>query len=111
MKNISILGVTGSIGTQTLDVLRFHKEKYNLVAISAHKNVELALKVIKEFNIELVCITDKESFDKLSSIIECENINTRIVYGMDGLVEVATHNEVDIVVTSEIGRASCRERV
>ncbi|WP_297518815.1 1-deoxy-D-xylulose-5-phosphate reductoisomerase [uncultured Clostridium sp.] len=111
MKNISILGVTGSIGTQTLDVLRFHKEKYNLVAISAHKNVELALKVIKEFNIELVCITDKESFDKLSSIIECENINTRIVYGMDGLVEVATHNEVDIVVTSVVGMIGLRPTI
>lgn len=111
MKNISILGVTGSIGTQTLDVLRFHKEEYNLVAISAHRNIALALEVIKEFNIELVCITDKESFDKLSSIIESENINTRIVYGMDGLVEVATHKEVDIVVTSVVGMIGLRPTI
>ena len=111
MKNISILGVTGSIGTQTLDVLRFHKGEYNLVAISAHKNIELALEVIKEFNIELVCITDKNSFEKLSSIIKEQNINTRIVYGMDGLVEVATHKSVDIVVTSVVGMIGLRTTI
>ena len=111
MKNISILGVTGSIGTQTLDVLRFHKGEYNLVAISAHRNIELALEIIKEFNIELVCITDKNSFEKLSSIIKDENINTRIVYGMDGLIEVATHKTVDIVVTSVVGMIGLRPTI
>ncbi|MGL4451602.1 MAG: 1-deoxy-D-xylulose-5-phosphate reductoisomerase [Sarcina sp.] len=111
MKNISILGVTGSIGTQTLDVLRFHKGEFNLVAISAHKNVELALETIKEFNPELVCITEEKAFEKLSSIIADENINTRIVYGMEGLIEVATYNEVDIVVTSVVGMIGLRPTI
>lgn len=103
MRNISILGVTGSIGTQTLAVLRFHKGEFLLKAISAHKNIDLAIEVVKEFNVELVCITDKDSFNKMSSIIKKENINTKIVYGMDGLIEVATYNDVDIVVTSVVG--------
>ena len=49
MKNISLLGVAGSIGTQALDVLRFHKDKFKLVAISAYKNIDLTLDIIEEF--------------------------------------------------------------
>lgn len=103
MRNISILGVTGSIGTQTLEVLRYHKGEFCLKAISAHRNIDLALETVKEFGVELVCITDKKSFEKMSSIIEKENINTKIVYGIDGLVEVSTYKDVDIVVTSVVG--------
>lgn len=103
MKNISILGVTGSIGTQTLEVLRYHKDEFILKAISAHKNIELTLKIVKEFKVELVCITDKDAFEKMSSIIEKENINTEIVYGMQGLIEVATYHSVEIVLTSVVG--------
>lgn len=51
MKRISILGVTGSIGTQTLDVLRFHKEDFELVGITANRNIELTMDIIKEFSL------------------------------------------------------------
>lgn len=103
MKNISILGVTGSIGTQTLEVLRYHKNDFNLIAISAHKNIKLALEIIKEFPIEVIAITDKESYNTLKLILENEKINTKIIYGMEGLIEVATLEKVDIVVTSVVG--------
>lgn len=103
MKNISILGVTGSIGTQTLEVLRYHKNAFNLIAISAHKNIKLALEIIKEFPIEVIAITDKESYNTLKLILENEKINTKIIYGMEGLIEVATLEKVDIVVTSVVG--------
>ena len=68
MKNISILGVTGSIGTQALDVLRFHKDKFKLVAISAYKNIDLTLDIIEEFKPRVVAINDKASFEKLKNI-------------------------------------------
>ena len=68
MKNISILGATGSIGTQTLDVLRFHKGEFNLVGISAYKNIDLVLDIIKEFKPKVIAINNKEAFDKLKSL-------------------------------------------
>ena len=62
MKRISILGVTGSIGTQTLDVLRFHKEDFELVGITANRNIELTLDIIKEISTKYVAINHEESY-------------------------------------------------
>lgn len=103
MRGISILGVTGSIGTQTLDVLRFHKEDFKLKAISAHTNIKLALEIIKEFNVGLIAITDKNAYEKLKDILYKEKIDCKIVYGMEGLIEVATLEGVEIVLTSVVG--------
>ena len=103
MRGISILGVTGSIGTQTLDVLRFHKEDFKLKAISAHTNIKLALEIIKEFNVGLIAITDKDAYEKLKDILYKEKIDCKIVYGMEGLIEVATLEGIEIVLTSVVG--------
>ncbi len=103
MRGISILGVTGSIGTQTLDVLRFHKEDFKLKAISAHTNIKLALEIIKEFNVGLIAITDKDAYEKLKDILYKEKIDCKIVYGMEGLIEVATLEGVEVVLTSVVG--------
>lgn len=103
MKNISILGVTGSIGTQTLDVLRFHKDKFKLVGISAYKNIDLTLDIIKEFKPRVVAINNKESFEKLKSIKDTLNYDFELIYGMEGLIKVATLDEVDVVLTSVVG--------
>ncbi len=103
MKNISILGATGSIGTQTLDVLRFHKGEFNLVGISAYKNIDLVLDIIKEFKPKVIAINNKEAFDKLKSLESTLDGEFEILYGMDGLIRVATLEEVDIVLTSIVG--------
>lgn len=103
MKCISILGVTGSIGTQTLEVLRFHKEEFKLCGITAHKNIELTLEIIKEFQPEYVAISDKESYKKLKEILEEQNIKCNLLYGMNGLIKVATLDEVTTVLTSVVG--------
>lgn len=103
MRGISILGVTGSIGTQTLDVLRFHKEDFKLKAISAHTNIKLALEIIKEFNVGLIAITDKDAYEKLKDILYKEKIDCKIVYGMEGLIEVTTLEGVEVVLTSVVG--------
>ncbi|MGL5764317.1 MAG: 1-deoxy-D-xylulose-5-phosphate reductoisomerase [Sarcina sp.] len=111
MRNISILGVTGSIGTQTLDVLRYHKGEFCLKAVSAHKNIDLALEIIKEFDVELVAITDKESFDKLVILLAENNLNTKVIFGMEGLIEVATYKTVEVVVTSVVGMIGLRPTI
>ncbi|MGL5634823.1 MAG: 1-deoxy-D-xylulose-5-phosphate reductoisomerase [Sarcina sp.] len=111
MRNISILGVTGSIGTQTLDVLRYHKGEFCLKAVSAHKNIDLALEIIKEFDVELVAITDKESFDKLVILLAENNLNTKVIFGMEGLIEVATYKTVKVVVTSVVGMIGLRPTI
>lgn len=103
MKKISILGVTGSIGTQTLDVLRYHKDKFELVGISAHKNVELTLDIIKEFKPKVVAITYEDSYNKLKKSLKEENIECELIFGIDGLNKVATLEEIEIVVTSVVG--------
>lgn len=103
MKNISILGVTGSIGTQTLDVLRFHKDEFKLVGISAYKNIDLTLEIIKEFKPKVVAINNKETFERLKNIKDTLNYDFELLYGMEGLIRVATIDEVDIVLTSVVG--------
>lgn len=100
MKNISILGSTGSIGTQTLDVIRNHSDKFRVVGLSALKNIDDIEKQINEFNPEIVAIFDKEKAEILSSRI---GKKTRIVSGIEGLIEVATIDSSDIVVTSVVG--------
>ena len=103
MKNISILGVTGSIGTQTLDVLRFHRDEFKLVGISAYKNIDLTLDIIKEFKPKVVAINNKETFEKLKNVKDTLKYDFELLYGMEGLIRVATIDEVDIVLTSVVG--------
>lgn len=100
MKSISILGSTGSIGTQTLDVIRNHKEKFNVVGLSAFKNIDELEEQIYEFNPEIVAVFDCEKAKTLSNRI---NKNVKIVSGIDGLIEVAILNSANIVVTSVVG--------
>ena len=104
-KNISILGSTGSIGTQTLDVLRRLK-KYTdydikVSALSANKNIELLEEQILEFKPNFVVVMDEERAIKLKKRISYENIN--ILSGVDGLIKISTLDEIDTVVTSVVG--------
>lgn len=108
MKYISILGVTGSIGTQTLEVLRFHKEEFKLCGITAHKNIELTLEIIKEFQPEYVAISDEESYKRLKRVLNEQNIKCNLLYGMDGLIKIATLEEVNTVLTSIVGMIGLR---
>ncbi|MBY0144482.1 1-deoxy-D-xylulose-5-phosphate reductoisomerase [Neobacillus niacini] len=99
MKNISILGATGSIGTQTLDILREHPSKFKLVAISIGKNLELARKMIHEFQPELVSVQEHDDYITLNS----EFPNTKFTFGEEGLIEVAVYPAADILVNAVIG--------
>ncbi|MGJ7035900.1 1-deoxy-D-xylulose-5-phosphate reductoisomerase [Anoxybacillus eryuanensis] len=100
MRAISLLGATGSIGMQTLDVIRAHPDAFRLVAFSAGRNIERARHIIEQFSPKVVCVAQKEDAHMLQS----EYIGrVRIVSGEDGLVEVATVQEADIVVNAVVG--------
>ncbi len=103
MKNISIVGATGSIGTQTLDVVRKEKDSFNLVAISFNKNFEMAINIIEEFSPGYVAVTDEKNYKLLKEYVNNKKYAIEILYGMDGLKTIASLKEVDIVVTSVVG--------
>ncbi|MGV3465850.1 MAG: 1-deoxy-D-xylulose-5-phosphate reductoisomerase [Heyndrickxia sp.] len=100
MKKISLLGATGSIGTQTLDVIRKHPDKFRLVAFSVGKNIDLARKIISEFNPDLVSVQLKSDYDQLKMEL---GSTTKFSYGEDGLVEVAVYEKSDILVNAVLG--------
>ena len=102
MKKITILGSTGSIGTQTLDVVRDNRDKFEVVAISANSSIDLLLKQILEFSPKYVAVYNEESAQKLENMIP-ENINIEVLRGMDGLVKVCELEEVDVVLTAVVG--------
>lgn len=102
MKRIAILGSTGSIGTQTLDVVRNNRDKFEVVAISANKSIDLLLKQIIEFNPKYVAVYDEDSAIKLKEMIP-QDVEIKVLSKMEGLVKISTLEEVDIVLTAVVG--------
>ncbi len=98
-KNISILGSTGSIGTQTLQIARDYN--INVVAMSAHSNIKLLEEQAREFKPQIVCVTDEASAEELK--IKLADTNIKVVGGKEGLIEVATAKDSEIVVTAVVG--------
>jgi len=103
MKNICILGVTGSIGTQTLEVLRKEKDSYSLKAISANTNHETIIKIVNEFSPDFVTMTEEKSYNLVKNYCEANNKSTKVLKGMEGLIYMVSIPEVDLVVTSIVG--------
>ena len=99
-KNIAILGSTGSIGTQCLEIVD-DNEDLNVVALSAGSNVELLYKQALTYKPEIVCIYAEDKKDELKEKLKETDI--KVVAGMDGLMEVATVKSADIVLTSVVG--------
>jgi 1-deoxy-D-xylulose-5-phosphate reductoisomerase len=96
---ISILGATGSIGTQTLDIIREHPLEFKLVAISVGKNLDLARKMITEFQPELVSVQEYHDCNTLKA----EFPNTKFTFGEEGLIEAAVYPSAEILVNAVIG--------
>lgn len=110
MKYISILGSTGSIGTQTLDVVREHPRDINVCAITGNNNIELLKKQIIEFKPELCCVMNEDKALLLKNILPSDN-KTEIVSGMDGLIAAAEYNKSDIIVTAVSGMIGLKPTV
>lgn len=105
MKNIAILGSTGSIGTQTLDVAR-KNEDLRVVAVSAGKSVEKLEEQIREFHPILAAVWDEKAARDLKTRIA--DTDTKVVSGMEGLLELASMPESDILVTAIVGMIGIR---
>ena len=101
MKKIAILGSTGSIGTQTLDVVRAHSDELEVVALAAGSNKERLKEQIREFHPELVSLSDEKKAQELKDELAGEAVE--VVCGMDGLIEVAGIDSADVVVTAVVG--------
>ena len=101
MKKIAILGSTGSIGTQTLDVVREHSDELEVVALAAGRNKERLKEQIREFHPQLVSLSDEKKAEELKEELAGESVE--VVCGMDGLIEVAGIDSADMVVTAVVG--------
>ncbi|HAQ39843.1 MAG TPA: 1-deoxy-D-xylulose-5-phosphate reductoisomerase [Clostridiales bacterium] len=102
MKYISILGSTGSIGRQTLDVVREHPDELKVCAITGNNNIELLRQQISEFKPQLCCVMNEEKALMLKNMLTAD-VKTDIVSGMDGLIEAAEFEKSDIIVTAVSG--------
>jgi len=109
MKYISVLGSTGSIGRQTLDIVREHKDKLKVTALAAGSNIELLEEQIREFKPGLVCVYDEEKARQLK--LRIGDLSVRIVAGMDGLIACGTEPVADTVVTAVVGMIGIRPTI
>ena len=99
MKNITILGSTGSIGTNALEVIRQKKDEFNVVALSGHTNYKLVMEQIKEFSPKYVSIGTEEGFEAIKK--EFPEVN--LFFGREGLKKLGELEETDIILTAVSG--------
>ena len=103
MKNISILVAKGSIGTQTLDVIRQSNGEIKLFGITANSSVDKMKEIIEEFNPKYVGMMDESCSEVIKNYCIEKNKNIEVFSGIDGLIKIATLDEIDTVVTSVVG--------
>ena len=108
MKTIAVLGSTGSIGTQTLEVARANGD-LKIAALAAGRNVKLLERQIREFSPRVVAVWEEEAARELKTAIS--DLDVKIVTGMDGLIEISTLPEVEVLVTAIVGMIGIRPTV
>jgi 1-deoxy-D-xylulose-5-phosphate reductoisomerase len=105
VKAITLLGSTGSIGTQTLDILENHPDQFRLVGIAAGNNVELLAQQVRQFKPEIVAICNEAKLSELREALDGMDPMPQILAGDDGVVEVARYGDSEAVVTGIVGCA------
>ena len=110
MKKISVLGSTGSIGTQTLEVVRQNKDELEVTALAAGTNVDLIEKQIREFMPKIAAMGDEKSAEELKIRIS-DLSGVKVLAGMDGLLEMASDPGYDIMVTAIVGMIGIRPTI
>ena len=108
MIKIAILGSTGSIGTQTLDIVRKNKD-LEVVGIAAGSNIAMLEEQIREFHPKLAAVGDEKKAEELS--VRVKDTNCKVVGGMDGLLELAAMKESQILVTAIVGMIGIRPTI
>jgi len=106
MKKLSILGSTGSIGTQTLDIVKNNPHEFKIVGLTANKNIELLKNQINEFKPEAVAVMDNEKADLLK-----EDVDITVYSRIDGIIKIAALDETDTVVNSLVGSIGVKPTV
>ena len=105
MKKIGILGSTGSIGTQTLEVAEANGD-LDIVGLAAGRNIQLLEEQIRKFHPRLAAVMDEKAAGELA--VKIQDTNTRVVVGMDGFLELAAMEEMEILVTAVVGMIGIR---
>ena len=100
MKKIAILGSTGSIGTQTLEIVRSRKD-LDVVALAAGRNIELLEAQIREFAPQVVALWEEQDARDLT--VRIQDLPVRVVSGMEGLLEIAALPQAEVLVTAVVG--------
>lgn len=103
MKQIAILGSTGSIGVSTLEIVAAHPDKFRVLALSAGKNLELCARQVRQFRPKLVALADTADIPRLRDLLNGQDVE--ITGGVEGLCAVATADEVQMVVAAIVGAA------
>ena len=109
MKRIAILGSTGSIGTQTLDVVREHADEYEAYALTAGRNAELLIAQAREFHPEVVVIADESRYETVREALA--DLPIKVWTGTEAIGDAASLPDVDVVVTAMVGFAGLRPTV
>ncbi len=104
MKKLSLLGATGSIGVNVLNIVRQFPERYSVVALAAGRNVEMLCRQVEEFEPDIVSLVDEEHADKLAALLP-RSWNGEIVHGTAGNIEVATSPEANMTISAVVGAA------
>lgn len=108
MKKIVVLGSTGSIGTQTLEIVRYHKD-IQILGLAAGSNITLLEAQAREFHPDMVCVWDEEKARELA--VKLKDTPVRVVSGMDGLIALASMEQADMVVTAVVGMIGIRPTI
>ncbi|MBU3580753.1 1-deoxy-D-xylulose-5-phosphate reductoisomerase [Polynucleobacter sp. AP-Capit-er-40B-B4] len=105
VKQVAILGSTGSIGVNTLDVIRAHPGRFNVVALTAAKQVDLLAQQCAEFKPSIAVVSDADGAARLSKLLLEKKINTQVLYGPEALVNAVTDSDCDTVMAAIVGAA------
>lgn len=103
MKNITILGSTGSIGVSTLEIVAAHPDRFRVIALTAGKNLELFVRQIVQFSPRIAVVASHDDVPRLKEL--CSGLDVTILGGVEGLIAAATANETDMVVAAIVGAA------
>lgn len=102
MKNVVLLGATGSIGTSTVDVCLQHSDLFKVYAVAANSSVEKVAEIVRKFKVERVCMFKPEAAKELSAML-----NMPVLSGMEGLCELAADPKADIIINALMGAVGC----
>src|SRR5207253_4635594 len=105
MQRITLLGSTGSIGVNTLDVVARHPDRFEVFALSASTQVDLMLAQCAQFRPQFAVMAQEDAGRALAQKIEAERLATRVLWAPDALETIAAHESTDIVMAAIVGAA------